>query len=69
MTNQGNMDQAIKLMDDMVGLSDGERYALRKHIINAVQGSDEALGYIILFPYDYENLDIVGRILSYILES
>ena len=67
MTDQGNMDQAISLTDEMVSLSDGERYILRKHIIKAAQGSDAALGHIILFPHSCENFDIVGRILRFIL--
>ena len=67
MTDQGNTDKAIRLTDEMVSLSDGERYILRKHIINAAQGSDAALGHIILFPYGYENLDIFGKILGFIL--
>ena len=69
MTDQGNMDQAISLTDEMVSLSDGERHILRKNIIEAAQGSDAALGHIILFPYSYKNFDIVGRILRFILRD
>ena len=67
MANQENTGQAVKLMDEMVNLSDGERYVLKKRVIEAAQGGDAALGHIILFPYDHRNRDIVSEVLHLIL--
>ena len=67
MAKQENINKAVKLTDAMVSLSDEERQMLKKHVTEAAQGDDRALGHIILFPYDGRNRDVIGKILHLIL--
>ena len=65
--SQNKVAKAIKLVDRMANLSDGERQLLRQRIPEAVNGNDWALGYVMRFLYDGKvNREITSQILDLI---
>lgn len=69
MTRQENIEKAIKLVDELSGLSDSDREMLKKRINEAAQGNEEALAEVILFPYSYQDREIFSEIFLLILKK
>jgi len=56
------------MVDRLQNLSDDERQLLKEHVLKAAKGDNEALGHIIIFSYDPTNRELVGEIISLILQ-
>jgi len=62
-----NLKAALRLVDKMDRLTEGERNLLKKRIPEAAGGDDFAKGYVVRFLYDGKvNRQITGQILDLI---